>query len=356
MAVYRPAYCTRLDVKSALDVEQTADYDAQVDSALMAGAEDVDGLTRRRFYNVLETRYWDWPNFQRAYPWRIWFDAAELADTTVNPPVVTTGGTAIPDSAIFWGPWNYAPPFSYMELDRSQSYGFGVGGTPQRNVAITGLYGYWLQTRTAGSLAAAISSTTATAITVSDASSTGLSVGDVLTVDTESMLVQDCGLADTGQAQTGSGCSTAVMNDDVLEVAAGPDLHKGEIVVLDSESMLVQTVNGNNVTVVRSYDGTQLATHTNAEVYAYRALTVQRGFGGTTAAAHSNSETLAAALIPGQVHELALAEACNYVLQKTSGYARTIGENMTIVPGGSLPDLRKRVYALYGRKGRTRVV
>jgi hypothetical protein len=357
MAVYRACYCTRLDVKSALDVEQTADYDAQIDSALAAGSDDVDALCHRRFYNVLETHYWDWPNFQRAYPWRIWFDEAELADVTVNPPVVTTGGTVIPDSAIFWGDANYpTAPYNHLELDRSQSYAFGVGATPQRNIVITGLYGYWLQTRPAGSLAAAVSSSTATTITGSDASGTGLSVGDVLTVDSEAMLVQDCALADTGQQQTGGGCSTAADNDNVLEVASGAALHKGEIIVLDSESMLVQTINGNNATVVRSYDGSQLSTHSDAEVYAYRSLTVQRGFGGTTAATHSNSETLTAALVPGQVHELALAEACNYVLQKTSGYARTIGENMTIVPGGSLPDLRNRVYARFGRKGRTRVV
>lgn len=358
MAVYRPTYCTRQDVKTALDIQQTADYDAQVDSALMAAADDVDGLCKRRFYNAIETHYWDWPNYQYAYPWRIWFDQAELADVTVNAPTVTTGGQSIPDSAIFWGPWNYAPPFSYLELDRSQSYAFGVGSTPQRDVSITGLFGYWLKTRPAGSLAAAISSTTAATITVSNASPAGLGVGDVLTVDSESMLVQDWALADTGQAQTGPGCSTAANSDVTLEVEDGAGLNTGELIQLDSEFMLITSIAGNYATVVRAVNGSVLATHDAAEVYAYRSLTVERGFGGSTAATHENSASLVAALVPGQVHELALAEALNTVLQKTSGYARQIGEGpgATPVPGGSLPDLRKRVLTKYGRKGRQRVI
>ena len=62
-------------------------------------------------------------------------------------------------------------------------------------------------------------------------------------------------------------------------------------------------------------------------------------------------------MIPAEVHEYAIAEALNYVYQKTSAYARTIGENgARTVPGGSLPDLRQRVYERYARQGRQRVV
>lgn len=355
MAVYRACYCTRRDVKSALDIQQTADYDAQVDSAIAKAADDIDNLTHRRFWNATETNFWDWPNFQRAYPWRIWFDAKELADVSTVVPVVTSGGNVIAADDIFWGPWNYSPPFTYLELNRSSSATFGQGDTPQRDVSITGTFGYWAQTRAAGSLAAAVSSTTATTVTVSDSSVAG--VGDVLTVDTEQLLVQDCALADTGQAQTGSGCTTDSAADVTLTVGTGSDLHTGEILVLDSESMLVTAISGNNATVVRGYDGSVLATHSDAEVYAYRLLTVERGFGGSTAATHSNDTSVTAALIPGQVHELAIAEALNTVLQKTSGYARTIGEaGSAPVPGGSLPDLRAQVYGAFGRKARQRVV
>lgn len=355
MAVYRPCYCTRTDVMSAPDIQQTQDYIRHVDSALVSAADDVDELCQRRFWNQITTQHWDWPNFQRAAPWKIYFDKRELADVTVNVPVVTSGGTVIPSSAIFWGPWNYAPPYRYLELDRSQSYSFGLGSTPQRDVAITGTFGYWIQTRPGGTLAAAVNSTTAGTVTVSDASV--VDVGDVMTVDSESMLVSDNAMADTGQQQTGDGCSTTTPADNVLEVGTGADIHAGEVLQLDAEWMLATSITGNNVTVERAYGGTQISEHTGAEVYALRSLTVLRGWGGTAAATHADDAPIVVALVPGQVRELAIAESLNYVFQKTSGYARTIGEGgARPVPGGSLPDLRARVLVGYGRQARQRVI
>ena len=298
MAVYQVAYCSREDVKSAADILQTADYNVHVDSAITAARADVDRLCKRRFYNVDETHYWDWPNFTAAYPWRIWFDEAELADTTVNVPVVTTGGTVIPSSAIFWGPWNYSPPFRYLELNRSQSYSFGVGDTPQRDVAIAGTFGYWTQSRPAGALAA-MATSSVTTITVSDSSAIG--VGDTITIGSERILVSDRAFADTGQAQTGGGCSTALANDNILQVSTGADLHAGELLQLDAEVMLATSITGNYATVIRAYDGTALAEHSNAEVYAARLLTVLRGQFGTTAASQSMSAAITALLYPGQV-------------------------------------------------------
>jgi hypothetical protein len=375
MAVYLPAYCTREDVKSASDILQTADYDAHVDSAIQAARADIDRLCKRRFYNVDETNYWDWPNFQRAYPWRIWFDAAELADTTVNVPAVYTGvaggtlpGALIPASAIFWGPVNYAPPYTFLELNRSLSYAFGTGPTPQRDVSITGTFGYWIQSRPAGVLAASASSS-ATTITVSNSAVIG--VGDTITIGSpyERMLVSDRTFADTGQAQTGSGCTTALSNDNILAVGDGADINAGELLQLDAEVMLATSVTGNNVTVIRSYDGSVLAEHSGAEVYAARLLTVLRGQFGTTAASQSESAAITALLVPGQVRELAIAESLNYVAQKSAAYARTLatgsssptstGTSATgasAVPGGGLPDLRNRVYEAFGRKARRRVI
>ncbi|HYS41946.1 MAG TPA: hypothetical protein VEO01_40530 [Pseudonocardiaceae bacterium] len=342
MAIHRPTYATRRMVKSATDIATTADYDQQVDSALESAADEVDSLCHRRFYNTLATHLWDWPNFQRAYPWRIWLQQHELADVTSTVPVVTTGGKLIPASALKWGPWeSEAPPFLFVEIDRSTSYAFGVGSTPQQDVSITGLYGYWNRTRPAGVLAAAISTTGATAITVSDCSV--VDAGDVITVDTETMLVADTGMADTGQVQTGGGCSTASDADNQLTVADGTKLHAQEVIALDGERMLITSISGNVATVRRGYDGTVLAGHTTAAVFALRALTVTRGDFGSTAATHLNAAAVTAAAVPGDVRELAAAEALNTTYQKVSAYARTIGENSRPVPGGSLPDLRARV-------------
>lgn len=354
MTITRPTYATRGEVKTALDVKLTADYDNHVDSALVRAADDIDGMLHRRFYNILTTQYVDWPNFQRAYPWRIWLNEREIADVTTPVPVVTSGGNVIPANTIFWGPWNYSPPFTFLELDRSSSSSFGQGATPQRDVAITALFGYWLKTRPAGALAGAVGDTTGTSITVTDSSLAD--VGDVLTIGSEKMLVTQTAMATTGQTQSGAGCSTASEADNQLTVADGTKLHASEVVQLDAERMYVEYVTGNVATVIRSYDGSVLATHSNATVYALRALTVTRGDFGTTAATHSSADAITAEVVPGLIKELAIAEALNGVLQKTTGYARVTGEKQRMIPGGSLPDLRNRAIMAFGRKARTRVV
>lgn len=354
MVVYRPTYASRRQVKQALDVKLTADYDSQIDDALCRAADSIDGLCHRRFYTVFQTQYWDWPNYQRAYPWRIWFDEREIADVTGTVPVVTSGGNVIDAGSLFWGPWNYSPPFRFVEIDRSTSASFGQGDTPQRDVAITAQFGYWVKTRPAGALAAAITDTTITTITVTDSSVAD--VGDVLICGSEKMLVQQTAMATTGQTQSGSGCSTASEADNQLTVSDGTQIHAGEIIALDGERMYISSITGNIATVVRSFDGTVLATHSNATVYALRALTVTRGESGTTAVTHLISAALTAEIAPGLIRDLAEAETLNAVLQKTTAYARTIGENQRIVPGGSLPDLRAQVLTQFGRKARSRVV
>lgn len=354
MAVFTACYCTRGEVMAASDIKSTQDNIASVDSAIQAASRGIDRLTQRRFYNVIETAKYDWPSFQRAYPWRIWFDRAELADVTTLPPTVTTGGQLIPDSAVFFGPWNYAPPFTYLELDRSKSFSFGTGDTPQQDVHVTGNYGYWTRSHPGGALAAAVSSTTAVTITVTDASLAG--VGDTVTVDSESMLVSDNAMTATSQVNL-TGITTAMSNDDILGVADGTQIHAGEILQIDAEWLLALSVTGNNVAVLRGYLGTVLATHpSSSTVYALRQLTVIRGFGGTTAATHLIAASVTVALVPAEVRELAIGESLNFVAQKTSEYARTIGENSRPVPGSSLPDLRQRVIDGYTRKVRQRTV
>jgi len=365
MAVNRACYCSRLDVMTATDVKLTIDNARLVDAAIEAAAGEADRLTKRRFWNAVETNYFDWPDYSLAWPWRIWLDAKEIADKDGSgplgfAPVVKTGVQSaspitIPDSALFWRPRNYGPPWNAVELNLADSYAFGNSDTPQEDVSIQAVFGHSTSTKAGGTLAAAVSTTAATSVTVSGSSVLG--VGDVLIAGTEQLLVSDQAMTDTGQAQTGSGCSTALENDNVLEVGDGTQVSAGEILQLDAEWMLAEAVTGNFITVQRAVLGTVLDEHSGAEVYAQRALTVIRGFGGTTAATHTQGSSLLVQLIPPMVHEYAIAEALNYVYQKTSGYARTIGEaGARTVPGGSLPDLRQRVYEAYARQGRQRVV
>lgn len=356
MTVSRVCYATREDVKSALDVKETARNNEQLDRAIESASESVDGLMHRVFYTTEATRMFDWPNFQGAYPWRIWFDQAELADVTTNVPVVTSGGNTITDDKIFWGHPNYSPPFTYMELDRSKSAAFGQGNTPQRDVHITGTFGYTATTRPGGSLAADITTTTATTCTVTDGSQVG--VGNGLLIGTERMIVTGRANVTTSQTQQGSGVSTNSAADNVLAVTDGTKFFAGEVVTLDAERMLIYDVTGNNLTVKRAWDGTTLATHSGATIYASRLLTVTRGAQGTTAATHLTGAAIGVHLVPALIRELCVAYASATLTSESSGWAKVWGEG-----GGSAQNLGRSVKEIeaeavraHGRKARTRVV
>lgn len=354
MTVTRTTYATREAVKSALDIKLTARIDQLVDDAIEAATEAVEGLLKRKFYTKVMTRYWDWPNYQRAEPWRLWFDAWEVADPASM--VVTSGGVAIPANTIFWEPANSGPPYTYLELNRASTSAFGAGQTPQRDISITGPFGHSVTTVAAGQLAAAVTDTSGTAITVSNGAALG--VGDNFLIDTERMLVADRANVSTGQAQQGAGCSTASNADVALAVTDGTKFSPGEVLQLDSERMLALDVTGNTVTVRRAWDGTVIATHTGATVYASRLLTVQRGVLGTTAATHSNAAPLGRQWVPGLVRDLTVGEAEVRVLQKTGGYARSqgSGQNKQTGIGQGLDDIRAQAVERYGRKMRSRVV
>lgn len=359
MAITRPCYVTRERVKQAADIKLTTHNDWQVDQAIEAASDGIDGLMHRVFYTTYTTHQFDWPNFQATYPWKLYLDAAELADVTSTVPVVTTGGDSpqtIPAANLLWGPWNYAPPYTRVEISRASNSTFGVGNTPQRDIHIQGQFGYQDVFAPAGALAAAMSDTTGTTAQVTNGALVG--VGDVLKVDAERMLVTDKAMLSTGQTQQGSGVSTAVKSDQLLQVADGTKFAPQEIVLLDAERMLIVDVAGNNLSVIRAWDGTTLATHTGATIYALRQLTVTRAALGSTAATHSISAAATVAVVPAGIRQLALAEAIVDVAQQVGAYAQTQGDGPSKVQkiGQGLPDLRNRTFTTFGRKARQRTV
>jgi hypothetical protein len=358
MTVATVAYATREAVKAALDVKTTARSDPQVDDAIAAATDSVEGFLHRVFYPQTATRYIDWPNYQGTSPWKIYLDASELADVTATVPVVTTRGSSpqtIPAGNIIWGPSNYAPPYTVLELDRSSSSAFGVGSTPQRDVHITGTFGYWIKTTPGGALAAAMSDTTGTAATVTSSAAVG--VGDQILVDSERMLVTDKAMVTTSQTQQ-SGLSTNSVADVALGVTDGSKYFQNELLLLDSERLLVVDVAGNVLTVKRGWDGSIPAVHSGATIYAQRQLTVTRGDFGTAAATHSNAAPVSRNLVPGLVRQLTLAEAVVAVTLGPAAYATTQGSGAGKQSnvGAGVPDVRERCYTQFGRKGRSRVV
>ena len=242
-----------------------------------------------------------------------------------------------------------------MELRRDLSYGFGNGPTPQRDIAITGTGGFWTLTAPAGQLAAAVTDTTGTAVIVTDGSAAG--VGDSILIDSERMIVSGKRMVDTGQTQI-NGLTTAKNNDQTLGVSNGAAINIGETLLLDSERVLVTDIAGDSLTVERAWDGTTLAAHTSAAIYAPRQWTVVRGSQGSIAATHADGATVLLSVVPSLVKDYALAEALVQLKNEPGAFAMSQGSGPSKQGniGGNLPDLRDQAYTAFGRKARQRTV
>lgn len=343
-------YCTREDVKSALDSKESARNNAQIDRAIESASRAVEGYLKRRFYPLTTTRYFDWPNFQFARPWRLWLDDNELVSVTT----LTSGGQTISPSDYFLEPVNSGPPYTHIEIDLESTAAFSSGSTHQRSIAITGVFGYWNEEEATETLLEDLDASE-TAVDFHD--SVNIGVGSILRVGTERMIV-------TGRSTltAGGGIAddlTASQANVRFEVASSLHFHAGETILVDGERMLVVDFANDFLTVRRAWDGTVLASHSSgATIYRYNAFTVQRGALGTTATTHTNGAQVYRYMVPGLVRELAVAEAINTLLQQSSGYARVVGsgDNQRESFGRGLRDIREAAYIAYGRKTRMRAV
>lgn len=348
-----PWYATREEIKAELDVKETARSNARIDRALADATAAVEGLCHRVFYPVVATRYFDWPSSQYRPSWRLWLDDSELISLTS----ITSGSTAIDTADVLLEPNRSGPPYTRLELDIGTSAAFDGGSTHQRDIIVTGLFGYRNDEATVGATVEALDATE-TGIDVDAPTSAAAGVGSLLRIDSERVIVTGRTNLDTGQTLGGSGL-TNQNNAVSVTVASGAAFAAGEVILIDAERMLVEDIAGNTLVVKRAWDGSTIAAHSvGATIYAPRTLTVERGALGTTAATHSTGATVYRWDPPGPVRQLCVAEALTDLLQGRSGYARTAGtgENEREVYGRGLKDLRDRVYTSHGRKARMRSV
>jgi hypothetical protein len=373
--ISQPCYATREDVARALDVKAAAYNSGQIDRQIVAATDSVENLCKRRFYPVDATRSFDWPNFQYTYPWRLYLDQHELA----APPTLFESGqynptpVVIPSGAYILQPINSGPPYRWIDLRRDQNYSFGNNPTPQNDILIQGSFGYWMKTTPVGTITAALTDTTGTAVQASVSSGSGAGVGDTLFIDSERMIVTDATYVSTGINYTsGLASNPPSAADNTIGVPSGPAFAVGEPLVIDSEVMLIQYIVGNNLVVKRAFDGSALATHTpGTAIYARRQLTVIRGALGTTAATHTQGTVMSILSVPSLVKQYAVAEALIGMVQEpgayVSGTPSTSRSNSIYggtshaqvkeaIPGIGLPGLQDRMVGRYGRQARSRVV
>lgn len=344
-------YTTREEVKASLDIKDSAHANAQIDRLIAAATESIDGDMRRSFAPVVATRLFDWPNeWQRGTPaWRLWLNQNDLIAITA----MSSGGITIPAPARVLYP-DTGPPYTRLEIDRDSTSAFGGGSTPQLDISITGLWGYRNNEQDAGTLAAAINSTAATTITVSNSALIG--VGQLIRVDDERMIVT--GRASVDTTANLSGTIGANLATTLVPVTSSAVVAVGEVILLDAERMIIDDIAGNNLLVRRAQDGTVLAAHTSSDVYAPRLLTVERGALGTTAATHTTAAPIAKWVAPPLIGQLSRAETLVAMQQEPSAYARVIGtgDNAREATGQGLADLRRRACAAHARQIRLRAV
>lgn len=356
----QPWYTTREVVKGALDINETARANAQVDRAIESSSRTIEGMLHRTFYPQLATRSFDWPNSQRARPWRLWLDQHELVEVIA----VTSGGVSIPPGDLVLYPTG-GPPYNRVEIDIDSASAFSSGDSHQQAIAITGVYGYRADEEQIGTLTGNLDANPADTASITW-TVTDLGVGDILRIGDERLIVT--GRTMTDSTQDTGGALTASAADVTVPVSNGGAFGAGSVLLVGAERMLVVDVAGNNLIVKRAWDGSVLAAHSSGvDVYHLAGVDVDRAQLGTTLAAHTSGAAVYRHVVPGPVSALCVGLALAQVLGEQSGYARpgsaAGGSSSTKQArphdreiGVGLDALWRTAYAACGRKARTRAV
>jgi len=340
----RPVYCTREQVKTALDSVETARNNRRIDRHIAAGADSVEKLTGRRFYPELATRTLDWiPELDTPMAWRLWLGENEMA---TQPTAITSGGVALDLANVLARP-DTGPPFDHLEINRGSSAAWSSAATSQRAISAASTYASCPVDDVAAATLAANINASVTTVTVG--ASWEIGVGSLLLCGTERMWVTNRSMLTTGQTllspMDNQQSSTAVA------VTTGSAFTEDEVIMLDGEKMRVDEITGNTLYVTRKWDGTALTAHNGATIYARRSLTVERGVLGTTAASHTLGDSVLVYRPPSLINQLNIAYAEVGFLDEASGYSRTVGsgENEREAAGRRLIQLEERVKRAYYR-------
>ncbi len=349
----QPWYCTREQVKRALDVAESARSNAQIDRAIAGASRAVEAMTSRRFYPWDGTRYFGYKPWEDGNSsWRLWLNADELVSITS----LVVGGTTISSSDYFLEPANLGPPYTAIEMDLADSSVFTSGDTWQRAVAVTGTFGYWDEQEQVGELADALDATASDTATITWDDPVGVGVGSILKIDSERLIVTEMSFVDSTQNLGGSGLTASAASTTVT-VSDSTGFYVGEIIRIDSEAMLVvDLATSTTIIVKRAYDGSVLAAHSAAaDIYGKTAIEITRAALGSSLAAHTTSDVVYRYVVPEGINQLAIAEAITTLEQERSGWSKTSGSGESEFQGfgRGLPGLRQQVRHEYGRKART---
>lgn len=338
----------RRAVKRAANINGEV-QNARVDRIIEAVSRDIERQTRRLFIPRTETLTYRWPTYATGPSDILYLDQDLISVTTLKTRAQNTTPTTIAATDYFLEPNNTGPPFDRIEIDSSSTAAFESGDTSQRSIEVIGSWGYSADTRSAGTVSSGLASdATVTEMVCSDSSL--IDVGDTLLIESEQIFV-----VDNKNAALGSVLINGALTADKAESVTADGSHgivAGEVILIDSERMYVESVSTNVLSVVRAYDGTTLASHSDdTAIHTFRTLTIERGVNGTTAATHANATAILVYEPPFDVTQLALAESIAMWHQESAGWGRTVGTGDGAVEFTSrdLASMRKDVLMGYRR-------
>jgi len=322
-----PRYYATLEMVKSGSSSNGDSENARILRHLKSASQKIENALRTTFVPVTETRLYRWPPRDRAPRYVLELPRYLVALTTLKTQAQDASPTTIAATDYFLEP-QWGPPYDRIEIDLSSTAAFESGNTPQRSISVAGRWGWKEDTETGGTVdgSGLASSSTATSFTCSDSSLIG--VGDTLLIESEQVLVTKKTSAALGSILLNESSSSVTkdMADKTVNVDGSHGLVAGEVILVDSERMFIEDISTNALTVVRAYDGSALAAHTDdTAVHVYRTLTIVRGVNGTTAATHADTTAISKYEIPGDIVQLCLAEAIAGVHNERAGYGRTIG-------------------------------
>ena len=336
-------YTTREAVKRAGKINGVLS-DVQIDRIIETVSRQIDLSTRRFFLPRTETRLFRWPSTQTSLLTVLWLDQDLLSVTTLQSEAQNATPTTISSSDFFLEPNNQGPPYDRIEIDLSSTAAYQAGDTPQRSISVAGSWGYTANTRSGGTVASGLDSdSAATTMVCSNASRIG--VGDTLLIQSEQIFVSERDFAAL-DSKLINGALTSNQSEVSITVDSSHGIVAGEVIRIESEQMYVVSVATNDLTVIRAYNGSVLASHSDdTAIHINRTLTIERGVNGTTAATHADATSITPYEPPMDIQSLCLGETLAMFAQEDAQWGRAIG------PGDAARDIT--TLDLAARKQRT---
>ena len=143
-----------------------------------------------------------------------------------------------------------------------------------------------------------------------------------------------------------NGALTANQSEVTITVDSSHGIVAGEVIRIESEQMFVAFIATNDLTVIRAYNGSVLATHSDdTAIHINRTLTIERGVNGTTAATHADATSITPYEPPLDIQSLCIGETLAMYAQEEAQWGRAVG------PGDASRDFT--TLDLAARKHRT---